>query len=213
MAALLYAQAATGASLSGEIRDQAGVPVADAVVVARPSPPAPLPGTGEGRTAVVDQRNREFLPHVLAIRAGTAVQFPNSDRIQHHVYSFSPGNRFEIKLYKGTPAQPIRFDRPGVVVLGCNIHDWMLAYVYVADTPHYTQTDIQGRWSLEVPAGEYRLAVWHPDAERGGVAPTRILQAGAEPVPPWNPVVPLTSMRRTGKPPASLQEQEYRGDP
>jgi len=91
------------------------------------------------------------------------VDFPNHDSIRHHVYSFSPAKRFELPLYIGQPAAPVQFDTPGVVVLGCNIHDWMIAYVYVADSPYYTRSGEDGMASLgPLPAGRYQVRVWHP---------------------------------------------------
>jgi hypothetical protein len=96
------------------------------------------------------------------VQTGTAVQFPNRDEIRHHVYSFSPPKVFELKLYAGTPAAPILFDKPGEVVLGCNIHDHMLAYVYVVDTPWFAKSGKQGEAKIDnVPAGEYDLHLWH----------------------------------------------------
>ena len=88
----------------------------------------------------MDQRGSQFVPHVLPVQAGTSVTFPNSDQIRHQVYSFSASKRFELPLYAGTSASPIRFDQPGIVVLGCNIHDWMIGYVVVLDTPYFGKT-------------------------------------------------------------------------
>ena len=94
---------------------------------------------------------------------GTAVTFPNRDNIRHHVYSFSPAKRFELPLYSGTPAAPVVFDKPGAVVLGCNIHDWMLGYVYVLPTPYFARTGEDGKGRIgDVPAGAYEARVWHP---------------------------------------------------
>jgi len=79
------------------------------------------------------------------------------------VYSFSPAKRFELRLYEGTPSDPVLFDKPGVVVLGCNIHDGMLGYVYVTDDPRFGVTDHQGKLTLDnLPVGEYRVTLWHP---------------------------------------------------
>ncbi len=90
------------------------------------------------------------------------MSFPNHDIVRHHVYSFSPPKPFEIKLYVGTPVAPIIFDKPGEVVLGCNIHDHMLAYVYVVDTPYFAKTDASGVATIEeLPAGDYDLQIWH----------------------------------------------------
>lgn len=143
-----------------EVRDPQGAPLAQAVVYLE-SPAAqrrvqPLPKQR------ITQVQRTFVPAVLPVTRGTQVEFPNEDTVRHHVYSFSPAKRFELKLYVGTPPEPILFDRPGVVVLGCNIHDEMVAWVVVLDTPHFGMTDAAGRVQLEgVPPGEYQLRVWH----------------------------------------------------
>ena len=110
----------------------------------------------------IAQAGREFTPPVLAVRTGTAVSFPNRDSVRHHVYSFSAPKRFELRLYKGTPSKPIVFDQPGVVVLGCNIHDWMVGYVYVTNDPRFAVSDAQGRLSLDLPPGQYPMTFWHP---------------------------------------------------
>jgi len=105
-----------------------------------------------------------FVPHVLPVQTGTAVRFPNSDDIRHQVYSFSSAKQFQIPLYKGTPANPVVFDRAGVVTLGCSIHDRMTAYVVVVDTPYFATTDKKGRGALaSLGAGKYSLRVWYPE--------------------------------------------------
>jgi plastocyanin len=115
--------------------------------------------------ADMDQRDQRFAPHVLAVRTGTQIRFPNSDDIRHQVYSFSPAKRFELRLYGGTPSDPVLFDKPGVVVLGCNIHDWMLGYVYVTDDPWFGVSNDKGTLILEqMPAGHYVATLWHPQA-------------------------------------------------
>jgi hypothetical protein len=97
------------------------------------------------------------------VRVGTAVNFPNRDKIRHHVYSFSDAKQFEIPLYKGTPADPILFDRPGPVTLGCNIHDWMTAYVFVSESPYFALTGADGSAVVpDLPLGSYSVQVWHP---------------------------------------------------
>lgn len=139
--------------------DPQGVPLADAVVTLA-GPPGAAPGPLK---ADMDQRDKVFYPHVLAIHAGTAVTFPNSDDIRHQVYSFSPSKRFELRLYEGIPAAPVLFDQPGVVVLGCNIHDWMLGYIYVTQDPWYGVTDSKGQVTFaNLPTGSYSLTLWHP---------------------------------------------------
>ena len=110
----------------------------------------------------MDQVDKEFVPKVQAILVGTAVTFPNRDSVRHQVYSFSPAKRFELPLYTGVP-QAITFDKPGVVILGCNIHDWMIGYVYVSESPYFAKTDAQGKPVLtDLPPRAYVVRVWHP---------------------------------------------------
>ncbi|WP_068826207.1 methylamine utilization protein [Pseudomonas sp. BMS12] len=148
---------AGAATLDIDLRDGQGQPLENAVFSLRGAGPAPAAAQG-----VMDQRNKQFLPRVLAVRTGTSVKFPNSDNIRHHVYSFSPAKRFELRLYQGTPSEPVLFDKPGLVVLGCNIHDWMLGYVYVTDDPWFAVSDERGHVRLELPAGTYQVSLWHP---------------------------------------------------
>jgi len=144
------------------VKDSAGKPVKDAVVYAT-ALEGTVPASGSSPEAIMDQENREFIPYVLPIRVGTAVRFPNKDNIRHHVYSISPAKKFELALYQGTPAAPILFDKPGVVVLGCNIHDWMVAYIYVMDTPFFSKTGENGKADIQdLPQGTYDVRVWHP---------------------------------------------------
>lgn len=161
LAALLLAAAGpvSAATLEVLAYQADGRPVTDAVVTVQ----GPV-GAPEGvLKADMDQRGQRFAPHVLAVHTGTQVRFPNSDNIRHQVYSFSAAKRFELRLYEGTPADPLLFDKPGVVVLGCNIHDWMLGYIYVTDDPRFGVSDAQGRVRLEqLPAGDYHLTLWHP---------------------------------------------------
>lgn len=117
-------------------------------------------------TAIMDQRQNMFVPGVLAIRVNTQVRFPNSDDVRHHVYSFSPAKKFELRLYHGMTAEPVLFDKPGTVVLGCNIHDSMVAYIYVVETDYFAVADTQGNIRLEAPAGQYQLQIYHPQMSR-----------------------------------------------
>lgn len=110
----------------------------------------------------MDQRQKMFVPGVLAIRVNTLVRFPNSDDIRHHVYSFSPAKKFELRLYHGMTAEPVLFDKPGTVVLGCNIHDSMVAYIYVVETEYFAVADEQGKIRINAPDGNYQLQVYHP---------------------------------------------------
>jgi hypothetical protein len=110
------------------------------------------------------------------IRTGTDVSFPNSDQVLHHVYSFSPAKVFELPLYKGVLPSPIRFDREGIVVLGCNIHDRMIAHIWVVDAPIRLLTDAAGRARVDaLPEGRYRVLAWHPRAGRDGVRETELV--------------------------------------
>ncbi len=159
---LLAAQPAAAANLTAYVKDEAGKPVADAVVYTSPRGGA-FPKTPPRERVVMDQRDLQFTPYVLPVQVGTPVYFPNSDNIRHHVYSFSPAKKFELPLYKGTPVAPVVFDKPGAVALGCNIHDWMIGYVYVLETPYFGKTTDRGEARLtNLPAGEYELRVWHP---------------------------------------------------
>ena len=138
-------------------------PLKDAVVVAKPL--AGVSHKGESApTAVIDQINKEFVPYISVVTAGTAIQLPNSDDIRHHVYSFSPAKTFELPLYTGFPANPVIFDKEGIVTLGCNIHDWMRAYIYVVVSPYYSISNKDGRAVItELPTGEYEVYALHYD--------------------------------------------------
>lgn len=163
---LLIMVLASGAHAS-EVRLAVGSlegPVAEAVVSLHGATPAAT----RTATARMDQQHSAFVPGVLPVQAGTVVAFPNRDNIQHHVYSFSQPRQFEIPLYSGNKAAPIRFDTPGVVVVGCNIHDWMIGHIVVLDTPYFGKTAADGHLTLDVPPGRYTLRVWHV---RGSGAP------------------------------------------
>jgi plastocyanin len=150
----------SGAEVAFKFVDAKNQPVADTVVSlvpldapARLAPPAaPL---------VMAQEKEEFLPFVLPVQVGTAVDFPNRDKVKHQVYSSSKAKKFERPLYAGEAREPVVFDQPGVVPLGCNIHDWMLAYVVVLPTPWFAKSDAAGAATISAPPGRYRAEVWH----------------------------------------------------
>lgn len=173
----LAALTTRAATLTVDVRNARGLPMQDAVIYAMRDgretggPPAK-------RTAVMDQKNRMFVPHVLAIQTGTAVNFPNRDDVRHQVYSFSAPKKFQLPLYSGTPASPVVFDKPGEVILGCNIHDRMSAYIIVVDTPYFGTTGGDGHVTLpNLGAGRYVVHIWHPDLKAD---PTTLTLASSE---------------------------------
>lgn len=178
------------ATLEITVNDARGAPVADAVISVSPRPgPAPV----RKRDAAIEQRDKAFVPLVTVVQTGTAVQFPNRDPIRHHVYSFSPAKSFELKLYAGTPVAPVVFDKAGEVVLGCNIHDHMIAYVYVVDTPWFAKTGADGKARVEgLPPGDYEMQLAH--YAQVTVQPAASLKVRAEEslAAPW--VLPLRQM-------------------
>ncbi len=169
---LALATPAVGASLTGRVVDVAGEPLSEAVVFVEELPPG-VEAPPAPRTAVMDQVQKEFVPHVLPVVVGTEVRFPNHDQIHHHVYSFSRTKTFELPLYKGEDAAPVTFDRVGAVKIGCNIHDWMEGVVLVVPTPYFATTDASGLFVLrDLPPGKYRVLAWH-ERQKGGPEATR----------------------------------------
>ena len=159
LAVAVFAGDLKAGSLEATVTDNKGAPVTDAVVYAitggRVMP--------QKKRVIIDQRDKQFVPYLTALEVGTAVMFPNSDNIRHHVYSFSPAKKFELPLYSGVPAEPVVFDNVGFVTLGCNIHDWMIAYVAVLPTPYFQVTANDGRAVLkDLPPGQYTVQTWHP---------------------------------------------------
>jgi plastocyanin len=155
------------------VKDHHGKLVADAVVLATPLDPKSALHAKPPQDAV-DQVDKQFVPYVKPIFVGSKVRFPNSDNIRHQVYSFSPAKKFELPLYGGTDAPPVVFDKPGVVVLGCNIHDWMVGYIYVSETPFFAKTEMAGTAAIDdMPPGEYTVRIWHPGMEHGEDTTTR----------------------------------------
>ena len=156
---------AYGADITGRVVGENGEGIADAVVFVQTLPPNVTPGA-VSQSATLDQIHKEFVPALLPIAVGTQVRFPNHDQIHHHVYSFSRTKSFELPLYKGEEAMPIVFDKPGLVKIGCNIHDWMSAIVFVAPTPYFATTDESGKFVLSnLPAGTYSVACWHKQSQ------------------------------------------------
>jgi plastocyanin len=177
--ALSLGAPAYAGSLRVSVVDDHGQPVEHVAVYALPSkPPA---GPASAPNAIMDQAHNAFVPHILIVQTGTSVLFPNNDVVSHHVYSFSEPKTFELPLYKGNGHPPVLFDRPGVVVLGCNIHDSMLGYILVVDTPHFAATDAQGSISLEsLAADDYSIYVWTPRLKAGDLPPPRTIKVAAD---------------------------------
>jgi plastocyanin len=130
---------------------------------------------GSGATAVMDQVDARFVPHVLIVQTGTSVQFPNSDTVAHHVYSFSHPNQFKLPIYKGDAHPPVTFSESGVVILGCNIHDNMLGYILVVDTPEFGITDENGKARLAIGDSAGELVIWSPRIRDGEEALVKTL--------------------------------------
>lgn len=163
--ALIGCAITQAAELQLKVSDAQGQPLKDAVAALIPEQ---KPTFDQPLVAVIDQHNKMFTPGIMAIRTNTLVKFPNSDDIRHHVYSFSPAKKFELRLYHGMTAEPVLFDKPGTVVLGCNIHDSMVAYIFVVDTDYYAVGDDQGNIRIKAPAGKYLLQVFHPRQTASG---------------------------------------------
>jgi hypothetical protein len=130
---------------------------------------APPPGsvTPPPGRAVLDQKNEAFVPFVLAVTVGSTVDFPNSDRIYHNVFSLSKAKRFDLGRYPRGQSRSVRFDQPGVVRVFCEIHSHMSAFILVFAHRYFATTDAEGRYRIEgVPPGDYTLAVWNDGVVR-----------------------------------------------
>jgi len=158
---VLLAHSALAGVVTVNVTTRSGAALEDTVIVFDPLDAKP-PATQD--TAIIDQINKRFVPRVSVVRTGTTITFPNSDRIRHQVYSFSRAKTFTLKLYAASPKTPVTFDQPGLVVLGCNIHDSMVAFVGVVDCPYFAKTAALGTVTLNLPPGRYRLRAWHPNA-------------------------------------------------
>ncbi len=181
LAAVLLGALAAHSALAGlvtvNVTTRLGGAAEDAVIVFDPLDAAPPAGHD---AAVIDQVNKRFVPRVSVVRTGTTITFPNSDHIRHQVYSFSPAKTFSLKLYAGSPKMPVTFGQAGLVVLGCNIHDSMVAYIGVVDSPYFAKITEAGTATLNLPAGRYRLRAWHPNA--AAAVPPRDITVAAAPL-------------------------------
>jgi plastocyanin len=169
--------------------DPKGAPIADVVVSLIPldapakitSPAEPALNRSNGPLEIA-QSGQEFSMFVTPVVVGSTISFPNADKVGHQVYSLSPAKKFALPLYKPGSAGTVVFDRPGVVALGCNIHDWMLAYVVVLETPWFAKSALDGTAVVDVPAGRYRAEVWHPLLAKTATRELTIAR-GAAPAP------------------------------
>lgn len=154
--------AARAADLEVTAHTPTGAPIADAVVTVETTEHrAPPPRFAQ--PLAVTQRGLQFDPFVLLVPVGADVRFPNEDNVRHQVYSFSPAKTFELRLYGKDQTRVVHFDKPGLVSLGCNIHDQMVAYVVVVDTAYAAKTDASGRAVIHgLPAGAVHVRIWHP---------------------------------------------------
>jgi plastocyanin len=171
--------AAWAASVDLTVTDTDGKPVADAIVTVAPAAGTIAAASGAFVTphdVIIDQRDETFIPYVVAVRRGGTVTFRNSDQTRHQVYSFAAIKEFEFVLRPGESSPPVQFPLAGVAILGCNIHDQMIAYVYVTDAPWATVTRDSGRARIDgLPAGNFVVTVWHPRLRPGAKEPTRSL--------------------------------------
>lgn len=195
----LALRAAVAGDLTLSVVDAAGAPVADAVVYLEGGP-APAGTTVPAAPATIDQHDKAFVPQVTVVRTGAEVTFTNSDIVSHHVYSFARPNAFELPLYKGGTRPTVRLAHAGIVTLGCNIHDAMVGYIVVVDTPWFARADGKGVATLaSVAPGEYRVQAWSPrlDAARALEGPVV--------------AVPATPLARTVALPGRLRAADRQG--
>jgi plastocyanin len=184
LSALLSVAPTHAGEIGGTVVDPTGKPVREAVVFVDQLP-AGAAAAADGRVAVMDQVNKEFVPHVLPVAVGTEVSFPNHDQIHHHVYSLSRTKTFEIPLYKGEATSPIRFEQVGAVKVGCNIHDWMAGVILVVPTSYFATTDEQGAFTLrDLPPGSYGVVAWHEGSKAALEATRQTVTVGDAPGAP-----------------------------
>lgn len=154
---------AKAVGLTGVVKDQKGNVVKNAIITLFRQGAEAGQSLPELPRATLTQKDIQFAPFVLPVTTGTLIKFPNKDKVKHHVYSFSKIKRFELRLYGGDEEKDVLFDKKGVVAVGCNIHDSMLAYIYITDSRLFGKTDTTGSVTIEgLEAGNYQAFVWHP---------------------------------------------------
>jgi plastocyanin len=161
----LVASPTAGAATEIVVIDGNAQPLENVVITAKGEP---RPTPAEPVVVSIEQQGQQFSPRVTVVAPGTSIRFPNRDLTQHHVYSFSTAKTFEIELYGGDEPAPIPFDVAGIVALGCNIHDWMLGYVYVTPDAIFGTTDASGHVVLDHAfATDDPITFWHPALGNG----------------------------------------------
>ena len=179
MACMLLSPALAATQLDVSVAAGKG-PAADAVVSIVPHGVPAAPHEAAPATKIIDQKNETFIPYVEIFRPGDSVVFRNSDQTRHHVYSFAPARQFEFVLTPGQSSAPLRLEHAGAIAVGCNIHDHMITYLYVADAPWIERTGADGRVSVpSLPPGDYDVSVWHPQLRPGQVPPQQTLHVDA----------------------------------
>ena len=178
----LGAANAAPAELAVRVADAHGAPVSDAVVTVVPRDGRALPAAASApATHVIDQRNETFIPYIEVFRPGDKVVFHNSDHTRHHAYSFAPARQFEFVLAPGESSTPLTLDHPGVIAVGCNIHDRMITYFYVTDAPVTARTRADGVAHVALPPGAWDVRVWHPRQRPGAADAPRAIAVGDTP--------------------------------
>ena len=170
LAALSLAAPAWASDLAVIVLTPGGKAVPNAVVTVRPQGSWPRGPIRFPWPYVMAQKGMQFEPFVLIVPVGAEVAFPNFDEVRHHVYSFSAAKTFELKLYSRDETRTVKFDKAGVVGLGCNIHDDMSAFIRVVDTPFAAKSSARGDAVVrDLPAGPVTVTIWHPYMKvRGG---------------------------------------------
>lgn len=205
--AMLLPVAASAAELAVSVSGVDGRAVSDAVVTLTRVDAA---AAAEPQGAVIDQRGKQFAPWVTALPRGGELVFTNHDDITHHVYSFSPTRRFSFRLQPGERHAPLAVERDGVIVLGCNIHDWMVGYVYVSDADFSAITDAAGvaRFAA-LPAGEWQVRMWHPGLERAKLPPAQTVRLNDDTRPAFRLAIRLGSPLSVTGPREPLDDSGY----
>lgn len=187
---ILLASPASAGDLSVLVTDARSAPVADAVVTVSGSAECAVQVAQPPVTKIIDQRHEAFIPYVEIFRPGDQVVFRNSDKTRHHVYSFAPAKSFEFVIAPGHSAPAVMLDQAGEIAVGCNIHDRMIAHLYISDAAHIVKSGADGRADFrDLPDGSYSVHVWHPQLRPGKPDPQQTVQVGVNGA---NATFPLT---------------------